>query len=220
MASGFPGSIDNFTDPLTTSALNSPSHAGQHQDLNDAVEKIETYMGLVKVIPTAVSSAGGTSATIASNGTINLGSGNTSVTVTAFTSLYANYRIMTYGIIGAGAGALRISLGTGSTTGHYTIMTFQSFGSTTVQGTNRDNQTYFEWAGTATTTGSQMICELRSPQLPTNTYGNAMFSDATNIGAPLYRFNATTQFTQFTLSCDTNVGTMTGGSIVVYGYRN
>ena len=47
MASTFPGAIDNFTDPLSNSSLSSPSHAGQHSDLNDAVEKIETYMGLV-----------------------------------------------------------------------------------------------------------------------------------------------------------------------------
>ena len=79
MASGFPGSIDNFTNPLTTSALNSPSHAGQHQDLDDAVNKIETYMGLVKVIPTSVSSAGGTAAILAANGTVNVGTSNTSL---------------------------------------------------------------------------------------------------------------------------------------------
>jgi len=43
MASTFPGAIDSFTDPLSGSALNSPSHSAQHADLNDAVEKIETY---------------------------------------------------------------------------------------------------------------------------------------------------------------------------------
>ena len=43
MASGFPASIDNFTDPLSGSALNSPSHSALHSDVNDAVEKIETY---------------------------------------------------------------------------------------------------------------------------------------------------------------------------------
>jgi len=44
MASTFPGAIDNFTDPLSGSALNSPSHSAQHADLNDAVEKLETYV--------------------------------------------------------------------------------------------------------------------------------------------------------------------------------
>jgi hypothetical protein len=43
MASSFPGAIDSFTDPLSGSPLNSPSHSAQHADLNDAAEKIETY---------------------------------------------------------------------------------------------------------------------------------------------------------------------------------
>lgn len=45
MASTFPTSIDNFTNPTTTSLLTSPSHAGQHSDINDAVEAIETAIG-------------------------------------------------------------------------------------------------------------------------------------------------------------------------------
>ena len=44
MASSFPGAIDSFTDPLSGSALNSPSHSAQHADLNDAAEKIETFV--------------------------------------------------------------------------------------------------------------------------------------------------------------------------------
>lgn len=44
MPSTWPQSVDNFTNPLTTSALNSPSHAGQHQDLNSAINKIETAL--------------------------------------------------------------------------------------------------------------------------------------------------------------------------------
>jgi len=43
MASVFPGAIDSFTDPLSGSALNSPSHSAQHADLNDAAEKIEEF---------------------------------------------------------------------------------------------------------------------------------------------------------------------------------
>jgi len=77
MPSGFPNSIDSFTNPLASSPLNSPSHAGQHQDLNDAVNKIETYMGLVLVTK---STATGTSASLNINN--------------CFTSLYSNYRII------------------------------------------------------------------------------------------------------------------------------
>jgi hypothetical protein len=59
MASSFPGAIDSFTDPLSGSPLNSPSHSAQHADLNDAVEKIETY---ALALPKGV--AGRTSATV------------------------------------------------------------------------------------------------------------------------------------------------------------
>ena len=45
MASTFPTSIDNFTNPTATSLLTSPSHSGQHADINDAVEAIETQIG-------------------------------------------------------------------------------------------------------------------------------------------------------------------------------
>jgi hypothetical protein len=63
MASTFPGAIDNFTDPLSGSALNSPSHSAQHADLNDAVEKIETNMGLVLIKTATVTNAADTGAT-------------------------------------------------------------------------------------------------------------------------------------------------------------
>lgn len=46
MASNYPTSIDSFTDPLSNSPLNNPSHAAQHQDVNDAVEKLETKLGV------------------------------------------------------------------------------------------------------------------------------------------------------------------------------
>jgi len=46
MASTFPTSVDAFTNPATTDTLASPSHAGQHADVNDSVEKIEQKIGI------------------------------------------------------------------------------------------------------------------------------------------------------------------------------
>lgn len=46
MASTYPTIIDSFTDPSTSSKLNSPRHSTQHADLNDAVEKIEAKLGV------------------------------------------------------------------------------------------------------------------------------------------------------------------------------
>lgn len=48
MATQYPNSLDNFINPTATDTLNSVTvpHADQHSNLNDAVEAIETVMGL------------------------------------------------------------------------------------------------------------------------------------------------------------------------------
>lgn len=46
MATNFPASLDTLTNPTpTTSMSGSLSHAGQHSDLNDAVEALEAKVG-------------------------------------------------------------------------------------------------------------------------------------------------------------------------------
>jgi hypothetical protein len=47
MPTNFPTSVDNFTNPTANDSLNLPSHSTQHANANDAIEAIETYMGLV-----------------------------------------------------------------------------------------------------------------------------------------------------------------------------
>ena len=43
MASTFNGSVANLVDPLTTSPLNSPSHSGQHTEINDALQTLGVW---------------------------------------------------------------------------------------------------------------------------------------------------------------------------------
>jgi hypothetical protein len=109
MASDFPASIDAFPDPLVNSPLNSPSHAVLHQDVNDAVEKIEVKLG-VGVSPASVASAGqvlmadGSGSTqwasITSDeaGLVKVASGTLSGSATnfvgCFTNNHTNYRIV------------------------------------------------------------------------------------------------------------------------------
>jgi hypothetical protein len=47
MASNFPSSLDTFTNPSSSDAMDSVSvpHASQHSDLNDAVEALEAKVG-------------------------------------------------------------------------------------------------------------------------------------------------------------------------------
>jgi hypothetical protein len=220
MASGFPGSIDNFTDPLSNSSLSSPSHAGQHADLNDAVEKIETYMGLVKVIPTGVSSAGGTAATLASNGTVTIGTSNTSITLNGvFSSLYRNYRVV-WSVAGQSATSnLQFSMNASGSTVYYTSGIYMAPSSATVNGyqTNTtSNIVVGVWqSGLSNATG---CFDVQSPNLAARTFVQSQS------GAPGYfwwgggQVADSVQNTDFTFSFSS--GNVTGGSIVVYGYRN
>lgn len=90
MASSYPTSLDSFTDPTSGSSLASPSHSGQHIDLNDAVEKLETKLGI-----------GSSPASSAVNGAVLVanGSGVTTYSTyghgvyTAFTPTWTNLTI-------------------------------------------------------------------------------------------------------------------------------
>lgn len=46
MATNFPSSLDNFTNPVSGNTLDSPSHSLQHSDANDAIEAIEAKLGV------------------------------------------------------------------------------------------------------------------------------------------------------------------------------
>ena len=46
MAITFPTTIDDFTNPISSNTLNSPSHSEQHQNINDAVEALEAKVGV------------------------------------------------------------------------------------------------------------------------------------------------------------------------------
>jgi len=44
--STYPGELDTFTNPTPANTLNSPSHAGQHAAVNDAIEAIQQTLGV------------------------------------------------------------------------------------------------------------------------------------------------------------------------------
>lgn len=46
MATNFPTSLDNFSNPTSNDPLSSPSHSGQHSDANDAIEALEARVGI------------------------------------------------------------------------------------------------------------------------------------------------------------------------------
>ena len=217
MASGFPASIDSFTDPLAGSALNSPSHSSQHADLNSAVNKIENYMGLVKVIPTSA-----TNGTVGATGTGIIGNAVSSVTVNnAFSSLYDNYKII-YTNVNSSANDVLVQMTIGSPVSAYRFaqqVTTYATGSVltfSVSGTGGVN--FWNVGYTGTVNEMYSIIELQSPFLTINKTiqanggrNNALISMNGIVLDAVSRTNFT-----FTPAS----GTLTGGSIRVYGYRN
>jgi hypothetical protein len=222
MASSFPGSIDNFTDPLSNSALSSPSHAGQHSDLNDAVEKIETYMGLVKVIPTSVA---GTGVSLSATGTVTFTSA-TAITVDGcFTSLYRNYRIEIQGVSNSINAAdlqlqFRASGATNATANYFSNILYNT-------ATGGPLRSYVAsatvgYVGQTADLSMTNSVDVFAPQIAARTsvmaVANGFGSNTAVVGLSFANFNAATQFDGFTCGAG---GTITlTGQLTVYGYRN
>ena len=215
MPSNFPGAIDSFTDPLSNSSLASPSHSTLHSDINDAVEKVEQYMGLVKVIPT-----GATNGTVGATGTVTIGNAVSSVTVSgAFSSLYDNYRILVSGGTSSASNVFALTFGS-QATAYYWSFLYSVWGTTTPSADTGNNTTRFLYVGQTNSRGNYADISVVSPFLANDTYisasspyGGGTYSGTVNGGLAV-----TTSFTSFTLTC--NAGTITGGTIRVYGYRN
>lgn len=215
MASSFPGAIDNFTNPLSNSALNSPSHSGQHSDLNDAVNKVEQYMGLVKVIPTAA-----TNGTVGATGTVTIGNAVSSVTVSgAFSSLYDAYKIIITGGASSSDCVFFLQLGS-TTTGYYTVFNYANFATlTTARSDGNSNGQNFQYMGSGTANNLSASIEIQAPFLTKRTTVQGSANNGNSYaGTSFGVLDNTTSYTGFSIL--PNTGTLTGGSIRVYGYRN
>jgi hypothetical protein len=46
MSTSFPDSLDTLTNPSSTDSLSSPSHSQQHANANDAIEALQTKVGI------------------------------------------------------------------------------------------------------------------------------------------------------------------------------
>jgi hypothetical protein len=145
-----------------------------------------------------------------------IGSAVASVSVTgAFSTTYDSYKIVVTGGVASANGNLALKIG-GSTT-HYAggILTNYSSGATTTVTSNGTTS----WAnmGTSLTTGLQSSWEVQNPFLTATTYAQGSIMNGTNSGFVSGYLNDTTSYTAFTVTPST--GTLTGGTIAVYGYR-
>ena len=146
-----------------------------------------------------------------------VGTGVSSVTVTgAFSADYDNYKIIYSGGVGSITHNMRLQLGS-ATTSYYGFVSYGTFAGTTVAGINDNNAAQFRYVGGGDASGTTLSVEVKQPFASTATYLNADLNTGTSFGYYSGRYFPTTSFTSFVMSPDG--GTLTGGTIYVYGYR-
>ena len=176
--------------------------------------------GLVKITPTSVSVGSG-SASVDATGSVLIGVAVSSVTVNgAFSAAYDNYLIQVVGGAGSAATNCALTLGSAST-GYYSAGMYTLYTGATVTGFNSNNGSSF--ANSVAVRTNNMIGEIKlfAPNLVKTTGFETIGIEPSTDGAAVYRkgfLNDTTQHTSFTLTPGT--GTLTGGTIRIYGYNN
>lgn len=147
-----------------------------------------------------------------------IGSAVSSVTVSdVFSSTYDNYKVLISGGVGS-ASTIELRLTFGATATGYYYGTHTIAFSTGTASVSAGNNTTFMLCGGASTTSINSEMEIISPNLAEQTfvYSRSMWNDST--GWQNGYLNNTTAYTAFTIT--TSTGTLTGGTIKVYGYKN
>ena len=144
-----------------------------------------------------------------------VGTGVSSVTVTgAFSTDYDNYLIVDSGGSSSVDGPYRLTFGA-SATQYYWALIYASFLGGAVNLDAGNNQTFWNYAGGSATRNG--LIEVNNPFLATNTEIRSRVRYGVVYGNNVGIHAVSSSFTSFTLTAAS--GTMTGGTIRVYGYR-
>ena len=217
MATNFPTSLDSFTNPSSSSTLDSPSHAAQHSNVNDAVEALQAKVG---VDGSAVT--GSLDYKVANQGLTLVKSqallGAASVTVTdAFSSTFDNYRITVNADTNGNGIGYELQLGS-ATTGYYWAGLYIGISSGPTRFSS-SNGPAFNMGVSGSSYNTMAIADVFWPyQAVRTSYMNY------STGAAIYYtsggFQADyTSFTDFTIYISSPY-VFSDGSIEVFGYNN
>jgi hypothetical protein len=149
--------------------------------------------------------------------TQTIGTAVSSVTVTdAFSAVYDNYLITIAGGSGTESTNLNLQLGAANTGYHYTL-SYSSYTNTPLA-IGTATGTSFSYAGSATANSLGMYLTLQNAFLTEETFVQGSVARPTFAGTMTGVKRDTTSYADFTVVAA--AGTMTGGTIRVYGYRN
>ena len=183
------------------------------QTQSDARFVNKTVGGLNLVVPT-----GATNGTVGANGAVTIGSAVGSVTVNgAFSATYDNYKIIINGGVGSATTAVTLKLGA-STTTYNEFLIYGNYSSATVGGAAQSTSPHFGWAGGCGANGIYLNVDLQSPFLAkyTRMGSSQAYIGETETGTVSGIHKTATSYTDFTITPTS--GTLTGGTIYVYGY--
>jgi len=212
MATNYPTSLDNFTNPTANDSLNLPSHSTQHANANDAIEAIEAKLGV------------GNANQVGLYHIISQDfSGASSVSVNGcFTSAYSRYRILIHAHVASGSALMALYFKEGSTAkalNYYGASWQVRFDAATAAiGMNNVNYiTVIPSIGNTAATRSVASLDLYRTATDGIVVGNAWNGSAsgvTQIGG-----NNSSMSSFDGIQIDPASSTMTG-SIKIYGYRD
>ena len=151
--------------------------------------------------------------------TQTIGSTVATVEVTgAFSSTYDDYLVTVTGGVLSAQNAMRMQLGA-TTAGYYIGLNSVGFTGAAVSGASVDNGAIWNFVGYGTTSTMDMTVSLKNPNLAKLTMVGATYVNTIGGSGGIANgyLNNSTQYTAFTISPGT--GTMTGGTIRVYGYQ-
>ena len=145
-----------------------------------------------------------------------IGSAVGSVVVTgAFSATYGAYKIIIVGGVGSAAGSLQLQFGA-STASYNGALPYITYSTNTQTNLSDNAAAAFRYIGATATNVLNFEVDVVNPFLaqPTTVRGN--YSSATLGGQYTGYHNVATSYTGFTIT--PNSGTLTGGTIYVYGY--
>jgi hypothetical protein len=174
----------------------------------------------LELVTTATCSSGGT----ASGGVVTVGSSVSSVVIdNAFSSTYDNYRISMSGGVGSTPAALTFKLGA-SSTGYYFSGLSVLYSADTLGYSRTNNGSTWDVVGGSYVDGARLEVDLVNPFVSARKTGLYMYglidyrtAGSSRVGGAGFH-NVADSYTGFTIGV--GAGTLTGGTIRVYGYRN